>query len=92
MRGPCIGHVAPEALEGGPIALVEDDDLIELNIPERRLAVVGINGSPLPEAEVEAVLAERRRHWAPPPPRHSTGILSLYSQVAGSTSEGAAIT
>ena len=92
MRGPCIGHVAPEALEGGPIALVEDDDLIELNIPERRLAVVGINGSPLPEAEVEAVLAERRRHWAPPPPRHSTGILSLYSRVAGSTSEGAAIT
>jgi dihydroxy-acid dehydratase len=41
MRGPCVGHVAPEALDGGPIALVEEDDLIEINIPERRLAIVG---------------------------------------------------
>lgn len=92
MQGPCVGHVAPEALEGGPIALVEDGDLIEVNIPERRLSIVGIKGEPRPEADVEAVLAERRRHWAPPPPRHGTGILSLYSRVAGSTSEGAAIT
>ncbi len=92
MQGPCVGHVAPEALEGGPIALVEDGDLIEVNIPERRLSIVGIKGGPLPEADVEAVLAERRRHWSPPPPRHGTGILSLYSRVAGSTSDGAAIT
>jgi dihydroxy-acid dehydratase len=41
MRGPCVGHVAPEALDGGPIALVEENDLIEINIPERRLAIVG---------------------------------------------------
>jgi dihydroxy-acid dehydratase len=44
MRGPCVGHVTPEALDGGPIALVEENDLIELNIPERRLAIVGIDG------------------------------------------------
>jgi dihydroxy-acid dehydratase len=92
MRGPCVGHVAPEALDGGPIALVEDGDLIEVNIPERRLAIVGVKGEGRAEADVEAVLAERRRHWAPPPPRHTTGILSLYSRVAGSTSTGAAIT
>ncbi|NIH83831.1 dihydroxy-acid dehydratase [Amycolatopsis granulosa] len=92
MRGPCIGHVAPEALDGGPIALIEDNDLIEINAPERRLAIVGIKGEHRPADEVEAVLAERRGIWKPPQPRHSSGILSLYSRVAGSTAEGASIT
>ncbi len=92
MGGPCIGHVAPEAIEGGPIALIEDGDLIEINIPERRLAVVGVNGSRLPDHEVDAVLAERRRHWTAPPPRHSKGILALYARVARGSSDGASIT
>lgn len=92
MRGPCIGHVAPEALDGGPIAMVEDNDLIEINVPERRLAIVGALGRHLPEGEVEQILAERRRHWTPPPPRHSNGILSLYARVARSASDGASIT
>jgi dihydroxy-acid dehydratase len=92
MRGPCVGHVTPEALDGGPIALVEENDLIEINIPERRLAIVGVQGQHLPEDQVEAVLAERRRHWTPQPPRHSTGILSLYARVARGPSDGASIT
>jgi dihydroxy-acid dehydratase len=92
MRGPCVGHVTPEALDGGPIALIEDDDLIEINIPERRLAVVGVKGERLPEDQVEAELAERRRHWTPPPPRHSKGILALYARVARGSSDGASIT
>jgi dihydroxy-acid dehydratase len=92
MRGPCVGHVSPEALDGGPIALVEEDDLIEINVPERRLAIVGVRGEPRSEAEMEAVLAVRRRHWTPQSPRHGSGILSLYSQVARRTSEGAAMT
>jgi dihydroxy-acid dehydratase len=92
MRGPCIGHVTPEALDGGPIALIEDDDLIEINIPERRLAVVGVKGQRLPEDQVEAELAERRRHWTPPPPRHGKGILALYARVARGSSDGASIT
>jgi dihydroxy-acid dehydratase len=92
MRGPCVGHVSPEALEGGPIALIADDDLIEINIPQRRLAIVGVNGERVSEAEVDIVLEERRREWVPPPPRHSTGILSLYERVARSASEGAAFT
>jgi dihydroxy-acid dehydratase len=92
MRGPCVGHVTPEALDGGAIALVEENDLIEINIPERRLAIVGIKGQRLPEDQVEAELAERRRHWSPPPPRHATGILSLYSRVARGASDGASIT
>ena len=92
MSGPCIGHVAPEALEGGPIALVEDNDLIEINAPERRLAIVGVKGEHRPPEEIEAILAERRSVWRPPQPRHSNGILSLYSRVAHGTSEGASIT
>jgi dihydroxyacid dehydratase/phosphogluconate dehydratase len=91
MRGPCVGHVAPEALDGGPIALVEENDLIEINIPERRLAIVGVNGQPVSEAEVDGALTERRKHWSPPSPRHGRGILSLYSRVARTTSEGAVI-
>jgi dihydroxy-acid dehydratase len=92
MSGPCIGHVAPEALEGGPIALVDDNDLIEINAPERRLAIVGVKGEHRPPEEIEAILAERRSVWRPPQPRHSNGILSLYSRVARGTSEGASIT
>jgi dihydroxy-acid dehydratase len=91
MRGPCIGHVTPEALDGGPIALVEENDLIELNAPERRLAIVGIDGRPRPEYEVNEILAERRERWSPRAPRHSQGILSLYSQVASGASHGASL-
>jgi dihydroxy-acid dehydratase len=92
MRGPCVGHVAPEALDGGPIALVEENDLIEINIPERRLAIVGVNGETLSASEVDVVLEGRRRQWVQPARRHSTGILSLYERVARTGSEGAAIT
>jgi dihydroxy-acid dehydratase len=92
MRGPCIGHVAPEAIEGGPIALVAENDLIEINVPERRLAIVGTQGEHRTAGQVEAVLAERRRDWKPEQPRHSRGILSLYSRVARDASEGGSIT
>jgi dihydroxy-acid dehydratase len=91
MRGPCIGHVTPEALDGGPIALVEENDLIELNAPERRLAVVGVDGEPRPEDEVTKILAERRARWSPRPPRHTQGILALYEHVATDASHGASL-
>ncbi|GAC1349932.1 MAG: hypothetical protein NVSMB27_27680 [Ktedonobacteraceae bacterium] len=92
MKGPCIGHVTPEALDGGPIALVEQNDLIEIHVPQRRLAIVGVQGQRLPEDQVERVLAERRTQWIAPPPRHLSGILSLYARVASSASEGASLT
>jgi dihydroxy-acid dehydratase len=92
MKGPCIGHVTPEALDGGPIALVEENDLIEVHVHQRRLAIVGVRGQRLPENQVEQVLAERRARWVPPPSRHSSGILSLYGRVARSSSEGASLT
>jgi dihydroxy-acid dehydratase len=92
MRGPCIGHVAPEAIDGGPIALVEDGDLISIDVPRRRLDIVGVAGKTREPQEIEEVLAERRRIWRQPRPRHETGILSLYSRVARDASEGASIT
>jgi dihydroxy-acid dehydratase len=91
MRGPCIGHVAPEALDGGPIALVEENDLIELNVPARRLAVVGVERRPRPQDEMTEILAGRRARWSRPPPRHTRGILSLYERVASDASHGAAL-
>jgi dihydroxy-acid dehydratase len=92
MKGPSIGHVSPEAIDGGPIALVEDGDLIEINIPDRKLAIVGLHGHRATEAEVDRALAERRRVWKPKPLRHTTGILSLYGRVATTASEGASMT
>jgi dihydroxy-acid dehydratase len=92
MKGPSIGHVSPEALDGGPIALVEEGDLIEINIPQRKLALVGLEGRRALESDVARVLAERRARWTPPPPKHTTGILSLFARVATSASDGAAMT
>ena len=92
MKGPCIGHVAPEAMDGGLIGLVADGDLIEINTPERRLAIVGVNGDHRSAEDIEAILAQRRSVWKPPRPRHDTGILSLYSRVARGASEGAFLT
>jgi len=92
MRGPCIGHVAPEAIDGGPIALVEDGDLISIDVPRRRLDIIGVVGETREPEEIEEVLAERRRIWRQPRPRHETGILSLYSRVARAAAEGASIT
>jgi dihydroxy-acid dehydratase len=92
MKGPCIGHVSPEAADGGPIALVEDGDLIEINIPERKLALVGLRGHRATEAEVARALSDRRSRWSPPPPRHTSGILSVYAREASTASSGASLT
>jgi dihydroxy-acid dehydratase len=91
-KGPAVGHVTPEALDGGPIALLEDGDLVEIHIPQRRLALVGIEGRMLEPDEVERVLAARRARWVSPPSRHTTGILSLYSRVARGADAGGSLT
>jgi dihydroxy-acid dehydratase len=92
MKGPCIGHVAPEAIDGGPIGLVVEGDLIEINAPERRLQIVGVRGEHKSYDEIESILADRRNIWKAPRPRFETGILGLYSRVARRASEGASIT
>lgn len=77
MKGPCVGHVAPEAIDGGPIALVAEGDLIELNAPERRLSIVGTDGEHRTAEDVAAILADRKSIWKPPRPRHDSGMALL---------------
>ena len=59
-RGPVIGHVSPEAAVGGPIALVEEGDLIRIDVPGRVLAIVGVKGEEKTPDEIDAILAARR--------------------------------
>ena len=78
-RGASIGHVSPEAAVGGPIALVEEGDIIKINIPEMKL-----------ELDVsDEVLAERRKNWTPREPKVTTGYLARYAQMVTSGNRGA---
>ena len=79
-RGPCIGHISPEAVEGGPIALVQDGDPIEYDIPKRRLDLL------VPADE----MVRRRAAWKPPK-RELRGILARYARLAESASKGAVL-
>ena len=78
-HGPMVGHVAPEAAVGGPIALLREGDIITLDIPQRRLDVK------LTEDE----LADRRASWRPIPPKYTTGVLAKYAKLVSTASEGA---
>ncbi|WP_460535954.1 dihydroxy-acid dehydratase [Humibacter ginsengiterrae] len=77
--GLCIGHIAPEAVDGGPIAFVRDGDLIRVDIAARSLDLL------VDESE----LAARREGWAPLPPRYTRGVLAKYSKLVHSAAEGA---
>ncbi|MFZ2963812.1 MAG: dihydroxy-acid dehydratase, partial [Rhodoglobus sp.] len=77
--GLCIGHIAPEAVDAGPIALVRDGDLIRVDIAARSLDLL------VDPAELEA----RRNGWAPLPPRYTRGVLAKYSKLVHSAAEGA---
>lgn len=88
-RGPVIGHVSPEAAAGGPIALVREGDLIRIDIPNRELSIVGVNGIERSALEMEAILAGRRNGWTPKPAKYTSGLLKLYAQHAVSPMKGA---
>jgi len=75
-HGLMVGHVAPEAAQGGPIAFVRDGDTITLDVKARRL-------------DVEADLDERRVHWKPPAPKYKSGVMAKYAKLVSSASEGA---
>ncbi|WP_235928333.1 dihydroxy-acid dehydratase [Goekera deserti] len=77
--GLCIGHVAPEATDGGPIAFVRDGDRIRLDMAARTLDL-GVD---------EAEIARRREGWAPPAPRYTRGVLAKYAKLVGSAAQGA---
>lgn len=87
-KGPAIGHVSPEAAEGGPIALIEEGDLIHIDIPARILEVVGINGIEIPRDEVNKVLAQRKAVWQPKEAKYKNGVLKLFSEKAVSPMKG----
>ncbi|MDR3284443.1 MAG: dihydroxy-acid dehydratase [Treponema sp.] len=88
-KGPAVGHVSPEAASGGPIALLEEGDLIELDVPNRKLEIVGINNKRMDAVRVNAVLAERRKAWKKRPPKYINGILKVYTENAVSPMKGA---
>jgi dihydroxy-acid dehydratase len=88
-RGPCIGHVSPEAVAGGPIALVEDDDLLSIDIPARNLNIMGHAGRRMDLDDVQSLLAERRKQWRPPRLMHPHGVLKRYANQAVSAIKGA---
>ncbi|MDR0527815.1 MAG: dihydroxy-acid dehydratase [Spirochaetaceae bacterium] len=88
-KGPAIGHVSPEAASGGPIALVEEGDIIELDIEARRLNITGANGKQLPPEEVEALLQQRRKKLLPWKSRYNRGVLKTFTENAASPAHGA---
>lgn len=80
-RGACIGHISPEAMEGGPIALIQDGDVISIDIPNRKL-----------ELEVsDEELAARKAAWTQPEPKVKTGYLSRYARLVTSANTGAVL-
>lgn len=80
-QGACVGHVSPEAMEGGPIGLIEDGDRILIDIPNRKL-----------ELKVsDEELADRRKKWKQPEPKIKTGYLSRYAKLTTSASTGAVL-
>ena len=87
--GPVIGHCSPEAVDGGPIALVEEGDLIEIDVMARKLEIIGIHGERKTPEEIDAVLAERRKNWKPREPKYKKGVLRLFSEHAVSPMKGA---
>ncbi len=87
-KGPAIGHVSPEAAEGGPIALVEENDVIEIDIEQRILRIIGINGENKTEEEVQQILRERKKNWTPRENKYKNGVLKIFSERAVSPMKG----
>lgn len=87
--GPVIGHCSPEAADGGPIALVEKDDLIEIDVFGRKLNIVGVKGERKTPEEIDAILAQRRAAWKPKALKYQKGTLRLFSELAASPMKGA---
>ncbi|MFV0363153.1 MAG: dihydroxy-acid dehydratase [Suipraeoptans sp.] len=87
--GPVIGHCSPEAASGGPIALVEEGDIIQIDIPKRILAIIGVKGEKKTETEMKQILTERHKKWYPKPLKYKKGVLALFSNKVSSPMKGA---
>ena len=88
-RGPCIGHVSPEASRGGPLALIADGDLISIDIPNRSLSLIGCDGKQMSPDQINAQLADRKKNWKLPDLQHTEGVLKRYARRAASAMKGA---
>ncbi len=80
-RGACIGHISPEAAVGGPIALIEDGDIVEINIPDNTITL----------SVSDEELAKRRAEWKPVEPKINTGYLARYAKQVSSGAQGAVL-
>jgi dihydroxy-acid dehydratase len=80
-KGACVGHISPEAAVGGPIGLLKNGDIIEIDIPNNKIDV----------KLSEARLAERKKAWKPPKPRITKGYLAKYASLATSADTGAVL-
>jgi dihydroxy-acid dehydratase len=78
-RGLMVGHVAPEAARGGPLAAVEEGDIVVVDVAARELR------AEVPDDELE----RRLEAWSPPPPRYESGVLAKYAALVSSASDGA---
>ncbi|GAA0742628.1 dihydroxy-acid dehydratase [Clostridium oceanicum] len=87
-KGPAIGHVSPEAAVGGPIALVEENDLIEIDIEKRLIQLIGVNGERLSLEKVNEFLQKRRAKWKKRENKYESGILKIFSERAVSPMKG----
>jgi dihydroxy-acid dehydratase len=87
--GPVIGHVSPEAQAGGSIALVEEGDIIELDVMERKLNIVGVKGERKTPEEIDEILSQRKKAWKPKKAKYQNGVLRLFSELAQSPMKGA---
>ena len=87
--GPVIGHCSPEAVDGGPIALVEEGDLIEIDVKERKLNIIGVNGVNKTPEEIDEILKKRRKNWKPRTPKYNKGVMGLFTRHAVSPMKGA---
>lgn len=90
-KGPCVGHVSPEALDEGPIALIEEGDLIEINIPDGSMNIVGVQGERRTEEEIRSILEARKSKYVRPMLPEKHGILRLFTDNAGNVGNGASL-
>lgn len=87
-RGPAIGHISPEGASGGPIALVEEGDVIEISISRRSLQIIGTKDGLCTAKEMDDILAIRKANWEPKTMKYKKGVLSLYARHAVSPMKG----
>lgn len=87
-KGPAIGHISPEAAEGGPIAFVEENDLIEIDIINRKVDLVGIGNERKTPEEISDILDMRKKKWKPRNSKYEKGVMKRFSERAVSPMKG----